>query len=62
MSDVFKSKNNDFKQLSAPPKISKIIYSNEPVINNVIRSTMKLQPMSQTDYEANLRELELVFK
>ena len=62
MSDVFKSKNNDFKQLSAPPKISKIIYSNEPVINNIIRSTMKLQPISPTDYEKDLLELIILFK
>ena len=61
ISDVFTS-NKNFKQLSAPSKNSKIIYSNEPVINKIIRRTMKLQPMSQTDYENDLRELETTFK
>ena len=61
ISDVFHS-NKNFKPLSAPPKSNKIIYSNEPLLNNIVRSTMNLQPISPTDYENDLQELVILFK
>ncbi len=53
---------NKNKHSSASHENNKIIYSNEPLLNNIIRSTMKLQPMSPTDYEKDLLELVILFK
>lgn len=61
ISDVFYSKYS-FRQVSTSHGNHKIIYSNVPELNNIIRSTMKLQPMSRKDYVDDLQKFLILYK
>ena len=61
MSDAFHLITNN-KHSSASHENNQILYSNDPILNNMIRGTMKLQPISPTDYEKDILELIILFK